>query len=42
MDTSENPYPVNAVHGCTRQSLLPILGAQSLKAVLMSGTDRQF
>lgn len=35
-------YPVSAVHGCTRQSLLPIFGAESLKAVLMSGTDKQF
>lgn len=35
-------YPVKAVQGCTRQSRFPIFGAQSLKEVLMSGTDRQF
>lgn len=34
-------YPVRAVQGCTKQSLLPIFGAESLKAVLMSGTDKQ-
>lgn len=34
-------YPVRAVQGWTRQSLRPILGAESLKAVLISGTDRQ-
>lgn len=34
-------YPVSAVQGWTKQSLRPILGAESLKAVLISGTDRQ-
>lgn len=42
MSETRQTYPDKAQQGCTRQSLLPILGAQSLKAVLMSGTDRQF
>lgn len=42
IDDRGQTYPDKAQQGCTRQSLFPILGAQSLKAVLMSGTDRQF
>lgn len=38
----QQSYPVRAVHGWTRQSLLPIFEAESLNAVLMSGTDKQF
>lgn len=41
-DTEQQSYPVRAVHGWTRQSLLPIFEAESLNAVLMSGTDKQF
>lgn len=41
-DNEQQSYPVRAVHGWTRQSLLPIFEAESLNAVLMSGTDKQF
>lgn len=41
LNYEQQSYPVRAVHGWTKQSLLPIFGAESLNAVLMSGTDIQ-